>query len=199
MPTILLSRPAPLSADELADLPLPLVPSALGDGVIARATVELPLPDLAALCFLLGQRYPDGALTVEETSLATIPPAPVEAPPVDPWESAAQGRYDEAVALLQGKELQSAHRDRLRLWMGSSDPGQAAFVCRAAQATNWKAAATSLRGMLGHRDAGVRIAACEAIAALAGPSMGPSLRPLQQDPDPAVRKAAEAGLKKLGW
>lgn len=199
MPAVLLSRAAPLTAAELEQLPLPLAPSALGDGVIARATVDLPLPELARLCFELGRLFPDAALSVEETALALPAPDPQEPAPADPWDLARQGRYAEALPLLQGRELQSAQRDQLRLWFGSRDAAAAAFACRAAQATGWKAAATNLRALLSHGDAQVRLAACDAISHLAGPSMGPALRPLQSDPDPEVRKAAEAGLKRLGW
>lgn len=201
MPLLQLSRPNPLSQDELQRLPLPLVPVSLGDGVIARATVELPLPELLALAFELGKTFPDCTFKAEEVALVA-PTAPAEAPPAapaDPWKLAAQGDYAAALPLLQGVNLDSAGHNRLRAMLNGKDNKAIVFACQASIATNWRSIAISLRSLLSNSAPEVRIAAMEAMSSLAGPSLAPSIRPILSDPDPTVRTAAEAAMKKLGW
>ena len=200
MPLLLLSRATPLSQDELQRLPLPLVPVSLGDGVIARATVDLAIPELLSLVFELGKTFPDAGFKAEEVALAPVPPPAEPAPaPPDPWKLAAQGDYTAALPLLQGSSLDSAGRDRLRAMLNGSDNKAIVFACQAAIATSWRSIAISLRSLLSSPAPEVRIAAMEAMSNLAGPSLAPAVRPLLADPDPAVRTAAEAAMKKLGW
>lgn len=201
MPLLQLSRPTPLSPDELQRLPLPLVPAALGDGVIARATVDLPLLELLALAFELGKTFPDCTFKAEEVALVA-PPTPTEAPPAtpaDPWKLAAQGDYAAALPLLQGVNLDSAGRDRLRAMLNGKDNKAIVFACQASIATNWRSIAVSLRPLLSNSAPEVRIATMDAMSSLAGPSLAPTIRPLLSDPDATVRTAAEAAMKKLGW
>lgn len=176
---------------------MPLVPASLGNDVVAQAQIELPLPQLLQIAFELGRAIPDGTLRVEETAIVPVAaPAP---PSTDPWALVKEGQFEEAEHLLRGVTLDSPGRDRLRLLMGSSDPKAVAFACRASAVTNWKSNAVNMRSLLSHPAAEVRAAAAMAIGELAGPAMGPAVRPLLQDSDPAVKAAAEAAMKKLGW
>ena len=84
MPTIRLSRPAPLTPEELAALP----PEAKVSDSAAdeRLTLDLPLPELLQIVYELGGIVPACRLTLdaELTSMATEPAEPDLG--TDPWK-----------------------------------------------------------------------------------------------------------------
>jgi hypothetical protein len=198
-----LYRPTLLNPDEVALLPLPLAPAALGGetegatgGIVAQGRVELAPDKLALLCFELGQLFPEGNLTAE---LEKNPEPPAPTPSANPWALAMEGRFEEAEKILGTTPLDSLGRDRLRPFLNGTDPKGAVFACHVAAATQWRSIAVNLKGLLSWADADVKIAAMEAISVLAGPALAPSVRPLMSDADERVRKAAAETMKKLGW
>lgn len=114
------------------------------------------------------------------------------------WEFVEIGQTDVALQILQDKgtpthDDQSKARDFLK----SENPEHVVFVCFAARHFQWKAWALTLRRLFSHSDARVRKAAVSAVGELAGPSLSPAVYPLTSDPDPEVRRAAQAAFRKL--
>ena len=116
----------------------------------------------------------------------------------DWWEFVEIGQTDIALQILQDKGTPT-HDDqsKAREFLKSDNPEHVVFVCFAARHFQWKAWALTLRRIFSHSDARVRAAAVSAVGDLAGPSLSPAVYPLTSDPDPEVRRAAQAAFRKL--
>lgn len=114
------------------------------------------------------------------------------------WEFVEIGQTDVALQILQDKGTPT-HDDqsKAREFLKSENPEHVVFVCFAARHFQWKAWALTLRRLFTHTDPRVRKAAVSAVGELAGPSLSPAVYPLTSDPDPEVRRAAQAAFRKL--
>lgn len=209
---MLLSRPRPLTPAEMKLLPKGAVATNGGDGVVARAEVDLPMGGLLGYAVALGRVAPDALFSVLDLPVVANPdrgaPDPAAAPPpapeeviteTDPWKLVDAGDIPKAERVFAaGVGLDVQGRDRCRRLLNSGDPGEVALGCRVARLTNWKSIVVNLRPLLRHPHPWVRRDAAEAIGVLAGPSMAATLRPLLTDPDAEVKTAATAALARLG-
>lgn len=205
MPVLLLSRPKPLTPAEVKALPKGCFPVDGGDGVVARAEIDLPLGGLLGYAVAMGRAVPDALFSVEDVPVVhPVEVAPAAAPAeviteADPWALVDAGRPADAERVFAaGNGLDPAGRDRCRLLLASGDPHMVALGCRVARITNWKSIVVNLRPLLRHDHPAVRRDAVEAIGVLAGPSMAGAVRPLAADPDAEVKAAALTALARLG-
>jgi hypothetical protein len=118
-------------------------------------------------------------------------------PPETWWSHVEEGSYERALEMLGSCQLGMEDRSKLRGYFRSEDPGEVAFVCRAACILSMKAYVMSIRNFFQHSSPQVRYEAVVAVGKLAGPSLSPSVHLLTSDPDPKVRQAAQKAYKKL--
>lgn len=208
MPTLLLSRSAPITLAEAERLPVGArVDNGPGGGQVA---LELPGRDLAALlqaAAALARAVPDAVLTAQglpdlAAPVAPALPAPAEqtaaAPDaVDAWALLGAGQVDAALLAFARDGLDPAGRERVRQLFQSTAPEQVAVACRIATAAGWRSFVTSIRRVLDHGDTRVRVAAVQAVGALAGPSMQGAAEKMRNDPSPDVRQAAVAAVAAI--
>lgn len=223
MPILLLSRPRPLTAAETRLLPKGCTATDGGEGVVARAEVDLPLAGLLGYAVAMGRAVPDaffgvqevpavstgapppGTPSAAEVAMNPAAPAAVAAPAeeviteADPWKLVDAGKHAQAERVFGGGNgLDPAGRERTRRLLTSGDPEEVALGCRISRLTQWRSIVVNLRPLLRHEHPSVRRDAAEAIGALAGPSMAATVRPLVNDPDAEVKAAAVAALARLG-
>ena len=121
-----------------------------------------------------------------------------EPPPLVHWWDFVQvGEVDEALSILQHKNLNHDDQVHIRKLMNSDVPEWIVFVCYSARVFKWKSLVLTIRKAFHHDDHRVRKAAVTSVADLAGPSMAPAVYPLQTDPHPEVRRAATIAYRKL--
>ncbi|MCB9745081.1 MAG: HEAT repeat domain-containing protein [Alphaproteobacteria bacterium] len=224
MPTLILRRAHPLTAAEASRLP-PACSIPDVDDVVARADVQAPLADLLALAAAMGRAVPDArfeahvpassaavdglaveSLRGEEIGEALVPAAEEPLGPededftaLDPWALLDEGDVNRALARFQlGWELDSVGRDRVFRMGRHPDPAKNAIALHIARHTDYKSYIMHARRLAGHDDPRVREAAALAIGALGGPSQTVLLEKMRdQDKVPAVREAAQAGLRDI--
>ncbi|MCK6503300.1 hypothetical protein L6R53_07870 [Myxococcota bacterium] len=213
MPTLLLSRSAPITLAEAERLPVGArVDNGPGGGQVA---LELPGRDLAALlqaAAALARAVPDAVLTAQGLPDLAAPVAPALPAPVaptaaaqggaapadaDPWALLDAGQVDAALLAFAREGLDPAGRERVRQLFQSTAPEQVAVACRIATAAGWRSFVTSIRRVLDHGDTRVRVAAVQAVGALAGPSMQGAAEKMRNDPSPDVRQAAVAAVAAI--
>ena len=136
----------------------------------------------------------DGVASTTELARADAEP---DSTSTDPWACIEEGAYSRAVGLLDGKALDSDGRAVVRGMLQGTDPARVAAGCRIARATRWRSSISAIRRLLGHADTRVRLAAVEAIGSLAGPGLIPTLMRLQDDPSPAVQRAAAQAIATI--
>ncbi|MCB9764852.1 MAG: hypothetical protein H6739_34065 [Alphaproteobacteria bacterium] len=216
MPTFVLRRDAPLTAEEAGRLPAAAT-TPDEPGVVARALVEAPIAELCAFAAQLARAVPDATFEVHvPAAQATV--APGEAPTVasgeaalvpadqvdaafmeqDPW--ALLDRGDVATALRRfeaGYELDSEGRDRVFSLSRSGDPAEVALSVDVARLTGYKSFIMNIRRMAGHNDPRIREACAKAMGALGGNALLIPLERLGEDKVPAVRDAAKAAIAEI--
>jgi len=225
MPTLMLIRLQPLSDEERRRLPQHCVEVEGATAVVARADVELSVPELFKLAVAMGRAVPDAEFAFHPTSPSsgrvprpTIPLSPseddsaiweaevledepvIEESPPSPeewWTLLAGGNAKKAMETLTQKKFNMDDRNELRTFFKSDDPKEVLFVCEAVVPLEWKSFVMTLRLALQNPSPSVRRGAVLAIGALAGPSMEPSVRLLLPDRDHTVREAAQKALKLL--
>ena len=142
-----------------------------------------------------GPDAPGKALPVAAETMDAVPadePAKEVAPDAGPWELVEAGRVDEALQVLHS--LDSDGRTNTRRLMDSDKPSEVISGLRIATHTNWRSAVTVARRLLHHDDPGVREQACRTCGEMGGPSLVIPLRASLRDPDPRVRRAADAAI-----
>lgn len=195
MPTIRLSRPAPLTPDEILALPPEAVVS--DSGTDERLRLTLDLPELLQVVYDLGSIVPACRLTVDaEIAPAATEPATPE-PGTDPWKLVDAGD-PRAEKLFVGTPLDSAGRSRVQTMLASPEAASIVMACKIARWTDWKSGVQLIRRLVAHPSPAVRKEVVIAIGQLAGPSLTMTIRPLRTDPDPEVRAAAIVVLKQFG-
>ena len=113
-------------------------------------------------------------------------------PGAGPWENIQAGNYEAAIAQLDS--LDSEGRDLTRRLIDSDKAGEIVTGLRIATRCNWRSSVTMARRLLHHDDPQVREQACRTCGELGGPSLVIPLRASLKDPDPRVRRAADAAI-----
>ncbi len=195
MPTIRLSRPTPLTTDEIHALPAFATVS--DAGTEERVRITLDLAELLPVVYALGATLAGFTVTLD-AELMPVPAAPpaLEAG-ADPWKLLDEGdaRAEQAFRAIA---LDAAGRARVQTMLASPDATAIANACRIARWTGWKSGVQLVRKLVPHPNAAVRKEVVLALGELAGPSLTMAVRPLRTDPDADVRAAALVVLKQWG-
>lgn len=139
---------------------------------------------------------PDAPSPALPSVVEAVPSEPVEPAHVDPaagpWENVQAGNYEAAIAQLDS--LDSEGRDLTRRLIDSAVAAEIVTGLRIATRCNWRSSVTMARRLLHHEDPQVREQACRTCGELGGPSLVIPLRASLKDPDPRVRRAADAAI-----